>query len=290
VAKVISLLNMKGGVGKTTLAVNLAWHLHQNNQANVLLVDFDPQFNATQYVLDFKTFETHRKMQGTIADLLIDQPKLTVKTQSKIVANPSLAVHTVKTTHGKKFDLLPSELHLSRVVKNPSQMDYRLEKILGKLSPKYDFVLIDCAPTDSVLTTMALTASDQVLIPVRPDRFSILGLTNLLETVDGFRKNCQNPHSVQILGMVFTQVQGNSPVEETLMQEIAAVAKTEGVYLFANRLLSSKSFIRSVNDQTPIFETAYAKPKSRIAVGKIADEVKSRLAVQPVPVQKAKKK
>jgi chromosome partitioning protein len=105
VAKVISLLNMKGGVGKTTLAVNLAWHLHLNNQANVLLVDFDPQFNATQYVLDFKTFEAHRKAQGTIADLLIDQPKLSMKTQTKIAANPSLAVHAVKKKQGKKFDL-----------------------------------------------------------------------------------------------------------------------------------------------------------------------------------------
>ena len=136
---------------------------------------------TTQYVLDFKTFESHRKTQGTIADLLIDQPKLSLKTQTKILANPSLAVRTVKTTGGKRFDLLPSELQLSKVVKNPSQMDYRLEKLLQKLTPKYDYVLVDCAPTDSVLTTMALTASDEILIPVRPDRFSILGLSSLLK-------------------------------------------------------------------------------------------------------------
>ena len=56
----IALLNMKGGVGKTTLAVNLAWHFHQNEEKNVLLVDLDPQFNATQYVMDFQAFQPQR--------------------------------------------------------------------------------------------------------------------------------------------------------------------------------------------------------------------------------------
>lgn len=68
---VISLLNMKGGVGKTTLAVNLAWYMFEKKAANVLLVDLDPQFNATQYVMDFSEFASHRVDAGTIADLLI---------------------------------------------------------------------------------------------------------------------------------------------------------------------------------------------------------------------------
>ena len=75
----ISLLNMKGGVGKTTLAVNLAWHIFQSDGKKVLLVDLDPQFNATQYVMDYKSFETHRKNAGTIADLLIEQPRLNLR-------------------------------------------------------------------------------------------------------------------------------------------------------------------------------------------------------------------
>ena len=65
VAITIALLNMKGGVGKTTLAVNLAWHMHQNEPANVLLVDLDPQFNATQYVMDYKSFYYARKLLRT---------------------------------------------------------------------------------------------------------------------------------------------------------------------------------------------------------------------------------
>jgi chromosome partitioning protein len=272
----IALLNMKGGVGKTTLAVNLAWHMHQNEGANVLLVDLDPQFNATQYVMDFKSFQAHRKKAGTIADLLTDPPKLDLRLK-KIKKNPRLALHTIDSAGGKKFDLLPAELSLAWVVKNPAQMDYRLEKLLSTIRDEYDYVFIDCAPTDSVLTTMALTASDYLLIPMRPDRFSILGFANLTETIKTFRSNCPDPHSVKLLGVVFTQVIGNSNLENDAMLEVQAAANSEKNYLFSSMLKFSQSFIRSVKDQTPIFETLYAHDKSRKAASKIADELKARI-------------
>jgi chromosome partitioning protein len=269
---------MKGGVGKTTLAVNLAWHMHQNESANVLLVDLDPQFNATQYVMDFKSFQAHRKKAGTIADLLTDPPKLDLRLK-RIKKNPRMALHPIEGTGGKRFDLLPAELSLAWIVKNPAQMDYRLEKLLSVIRDGYDYVFIDCAPTDSVLTTMALTASDYLLIPMRPDRFSILGFANLTETIKTFRSNCPDPHFVKILGVVFTQVIGDSNVENEAMLEVQAAAKREDIHLFSSMLKFSRSFIRSVKDQTPIFETLYAHDKSRKAASKIADELKARITV-----------
>ena len=182
---------MKGGVGKTTLAVSLAWQFHSEG-ANVLLVDLDPQFNATQYVMDYKSFEAHRKKSGTIADILIDQPSLDLRPK-KAKKKPANSLYRVSNEGGKKFDLLPAELRLAHVVKNPAQMDYRLEKMLATLQSHYDYIFIDCAPTDSVLTTMALMASDFLLIPMRPDRFSILGFTNLTNTIETFRQNCEDP-------------------------------------------------------------------------------------------------
>ncbi len=274
----ISLLNMKGGVGKTTLAVNLAWHMHQKEKCNVLLVDLDPQFNATQYVMDYKAFQVHRSKAGTAADLLIDQPSLDLRLK-KVKSNPRAALHKIQTTEGKRLDILPSELGLAWVVKNPAQMDYRLEKLLARIRDDYDYVFVDCAPTDSVLTTMALTASDYLLIPMRPDRFSILGFANLIETIKTFRTNCPDPHDVKVLGIVFTQVTGTSEVERQALDELRIEATKEKTHLFSSSLKYSNSFIRSVRDQTPIFETLYAQENPKSAVEKIAVELKARIAL-----------
>jgi chromosome partitioning protein len=274
---VISLLNMKGGVGKTTLAVNLAWFMYEKRDFKVLLVDLDPQFNATQYVMDYSAFDSHRKNAGTIADLLIDQPRMDLRLR-RLSKNPSHVLHKVRRVGTKHFELLPSELDLAWVVKNPAQMDYKLEKLLQGFRSDYDFIFIDCAPTDSVLTTMALTASDFLLVPVRPDRFSILGVENLRQTVDLFKKNCPDPHGVKNLGIVFTQVMGTSTVEDECMSDIRARAVRERGYVFTAVLRHSRSFIRAVRDQTPIFQTLYAQETSRNAASAIAREMLQRVA------------
>jgi len=272
----ISLLNMKGGVGKTTLAVNLAWHMYLTKNCSVLLVDLDPQFNATQYVMDYKAFDTHRKERGTIADLLIDQPRLDLKLR-KLKKDPRVALHTIRQSKSAAFRLLPSELDLAWVVKNPAQMDYKLEKLLSIIRPEYDYIFIDCAPTDSVLTTMALTASDFLLVPVRPDRFSILGFFNLLQTISTFRKNCPDPHNVKDLGVVFTQVTGTSAVEAECMEIIRTMATKQDGYVFSSKLMYSNSFSRAIKDQTPIFKTLYAHSKSKSAASEIAREAGDRI-------------
>jgi chromosome partitioning protein len=274
---------MKGGVGKTTLAVNLAWHLFHNEGKNVLLVDLDPQFNATQYVMDFDAFDRHRTARGTIADLLIDQPELHLQRSKRSKKDPSAALHAIESTSSARFDLLPSELSLGWVVKNPAQMDYRLERLLSSIRDKYDYVFIDCAPTDSVLTTMALTSSDFVLVPVRPDRFSILGFVNVMNTIDDFRANCNDPHKVKTLGVTFTQVMYTSGVEADCMVQVDKTAKKQKEYVFAASLDFSNSFIRSVQDQTPIFRTAYAQAGPRAAVSKIAAEMKTRITQLTTP-------
>ncbi len=169
-------------------------------------------------------------------------------------------------------------------------MDYRLEMLLKKFNDDYDYIFIDCAPTDSVLTTMALTASDYLLIPMRPDRFSILGFANLNETIKIFRKNCPDPHGVKVLGIVFTQVTQNSTVEQGAMDDIQAAAQKEGTYLFSSMLKYSTSFSRSVKDQTPIFRTDYAQYPARRAPAKIADELKGRITALAGEAKQAKVK
>lgn len=271
----ISLLNMKGGVGKTTLAVNLAWHLYHQKGHNVLLVDLDPQFNATQYVMDYNDFDRHRKDNGTIADLLIERPSLNLRRGTK--KRQPLSLYEIERQGTYRFDLMPSELDLAWVVKNPAQMEYKLEKFLSQVRSQYNYIIIDCAPTDSVLTTMALTASDFILVPVRPDRFSILGYANLLETLKVFRSNCPDTHKVKEIGIVFTQVTGDSDVESECMNAIRVEAAKQKGYVFSATLDHSNSFIRAVRDQTPIFKTLYARHKTKQVISRIAKEMMDRI-------------
>jgi chromosome partitioning protein len=279
-ATTISLLNMKGGVGKTTLAVNLSWHFFANENKNVLLVDLDPQFNATQYVMDFSDFDPHRKTKGTIADLLLDPAKLDLR-RRKLKKDPKAALYNVRNSATAKFDLLPSELDLGWVVKNPAQMDFRLEKVLISMQDDYDYIFIDCAPTDSVLTTMALTASDYILVPVRPDRFSVLGFSNLAKTIEAFRQNCNDPHQVKTLGVVFTQVMGTSTVETESMAQVRVQARKLKEYVFSETLKHSNSFARAVKNQTPVFEAPYARKDVKRLSSSIASEMTSRIEALP---------
>jgi chromosome partitioning protein len=278
--RTISLLNMKGGVGKTTLAVNLAWYLHEKEPCNVLLIDLDPQFNATQYLMDYNDFRAHLKRNGTIADILIEQPTMTLKSSRKPKKiDPKGCLKRINTHDGRlNFDLLPAELRLGFVVKNPAQMDYKLESVLKNVKSKYDYILIDCAPTDSVLTTMAMMASDYVLVPVRPDRFAILGFANFLESLSNFREHFPDPHNVKELGVVFTQVTGKSDVESECIGEIKNRAIKEKSYVFNSVLRDSKTYIRAVRDQTPAYKTKYARGKLGTDIAHITKEMKQRIA------------
>ncbi len=162
-------------------------------------------------------------------------------------------------------------------------MDYRLERILAKVRGAYDYVFIDCAPTDSVLTTMALTASDFLLVPMRPDQFSLFGYANLVKTLDTFRKNCPDPHEVKDLGVVFTQVMGNSAIETGCINQIKADAAKQKGYVFAAQFKHSRSFIRALKNQTPIFETLYASATSRNVAALVAKEMETRIAALSAP-------
>lgn len=176
------------------------------------------------------------------------------------------------------FDILPSQLALAHVVKNPHQMDYKLEKILEALRPKYDYIFIDCAPTDSVLTTMALTASNFILVPVRPDRFSILGFGNLLETIRQFRENSPNPNDVKELGIIFTQVAGNTSIEAECMKEVRQQARPRGWHVFSSTLDYSTTYQRAIRDQTAVFETKWAHASVKKNIRLIVSEMERRIA------------
>ena len=275
----ISLLNMKGGVGKTTLAVNLAWYICRKRSKRVLLIDLDPQFNTSQYTMSYDEWADHKSKKGTVADIILEPQKarMKVKKKTKHSGDAQLIQKCIfvreESLDGGRLDILPSELDLSAAVKNPHTVAFKLEKSLENVRKNYDYVFIDCAPTDSVLTETALMASDFILTTVKPDRFSVLGYAQIQEVLETFRNSFHDPHHVQNLGVVFTQVQGDSSIESECMNEIELQAE----YVFASEIRKSNSYLQSVHQQSPIFDTRYTRKLTMSDLSGLVREMEIRI-------------
>ena len=190
--KIISLVNQKGGVGKTTTSINLAASLGILGK-KTLLVDLDPQGNATTGVGIEKG-----DLKVSLYDALINTigPK-----------------NSVKKTKFKNLDLIPSSLKLAGIEfefidkqnQDPSFLKTsQLKRVLYDLKEQYDYILIDCPPSVGILTVNALTASDSVIIPVQCEYFALEGIRQLLVTINKTRKGL-NP-TLEIEGVVLTML------------------------------------------------------------------------------------
>ena len=192
IMKVVSFVNMKGGVGKTTLAVNIADFLTSRHAKKVLLIDVDPQFNATQCLINGDDYVEYIKNGGTtIKDVFNYKKSASVSVVGGTIEREPVPYSNIvpyKTSRG--FDLIPSQLDLFRLEMAPGQgTENRLKNYLNhiKETGEYDICIIDCPPTPSVWMTSALIASDFYLIPSKPDPISMTGL-DLLEGIIKERK------------------------------------------------------------------------------------------------------
>jgi chromosome partitioning protein len=182
--KIISLANQKGGVGKTTTAINLAASLATLGK-KVLLVDADPQANASSGL-----GVNIRALEHTIYECLIDE----VPTQK--------AIHP---TDVKNLDIIPSHIDLVGAEIEMLNLDNRekvMQKLLLPLKSNYDYILIDCSPSLGLITVNALTASDSVIIPVQCEYFALEGISKLLNTIK-IIKSKLNMH-LEIEGFLLT--------------------------------------------------------------------------------------
>ena len=271
----ISLINMKGGVGKTTLAVNLAWHLARIKRKKVLIVDLDPQFNASQYMMDFQTWDSHRGKKGTIANILLESEPRKKNKKSDKNKWYFRELHQVETPDYGESGLwiIPSDLKLAKAVKNPQGVEYRLNRRMEHWKSYFDYTFIDCAPGDTVLTATAPTSSNFILVPIKPDRFSIVGYSMMQEVIDNFRYDYPDPQGVQDLGVVFTQVVGDSNIEDQCKNEVSE----EASYVFGAEIKMSKSYLRSVMTQEPVFDTQYARRITKQNINKLSNEMEVRI-------------
>lgn len=182
--RIISVVNQKGGVGKTTSAINISAYLAKKG-FTTLLVDLDPQSNSTSGLGVYP-----EKIKKSTYDAIIDHI-----TPEEVVFN----------TDYEGLDLLPSSEKLSGAeveLVAGFKREYRLKKILDKLKEYYDYILIDCSPALGLLTINALTATTEVLIPLQCEYYALEGVARLLNTVELVRHNLNK--DLEISGVVLT--------------------------------------------------------------------------------------
>ncbi|MFY9609706.1 MAG: ParA family protein [Blastocatellia bacterium] len=200
---VIAIANQKGGVGKTTTAINLSAALAFSG-LKVLLIDLDPQANSSL------TFLEHAAIDRSIYELLTDPH-----------AN---GLEVTRPTSVPGLDVLPSTISLAKLEsKLLGEFDapFRLKDRLDQIAKAYDYVIIDTPPTLGLITVNALVASDYLIVPIQPSYFALEGTDDLLETVEKVRAR-PNPN-LQVLGVLITLLDKRTTLAKDIQDQIREV-------------------------------------------------------------------
>lgn len=300
-AKKVSLVNMKGGVGKTTIAVNLAFHfgswrggsaqikllfsahpdprldpsLHVPGQRKrVLLIDLDPQFNASQYVLGSheygKLIEDDRP---TICDLFRHSTPAP-GAEERMPSDPGGLIVRMEGL----VDLVPSRLELARSMGDPHQEQYALAELIAQVEGDYDLVIVDCPPTESSLTRAAYLASEYILVPVKPEYLSTIGLGLLVRSMDEFRQR-HPEHPLELAGVVFNAAEDYLPEEERAKSDVKRMAEVHGWHVFQNEIYYSRSYAKGAREGRPISRTSHARRDRKQNFVLFAEEFASRIGL-----------
>lgn len=204
-AEVISIANQKGGVGKTTTAFNLGVALSQRNK-RVLLVDADPQGDLTSYM----GIEDSENLPVTIATLM-----------NRAINDEAIKPSEAIIKHSEGVDLLPANLDLSSLeigLINAMNREYTLKNCLSSLKENYDYIIIDCMPSLSMITINSLACSDRIIIPAQAEFLSAKNLNALMKTVIKVRHQI-NP-TLNIEGILMTIVDNRTRLSKEIISDL----------------------------------------------------------------------
>ena len=197
--KIISIANQKGGVGKTTTAINLSTVLAKKGK-KVLMIDADPQGNGTSGV------GVDKDQQFSVYDVLIEDIEIE---------------NTLQKTQVRNLDLCPSNINLAGAevqLVSMENREYKLKEKVDKIKDKYDFIIIDCPPSLGLITLNAFTASDSVLIPVQCEYYALEGLGQLLNTIELVKKRMNK--SLRIEGALLTMYDARTNLSNQVVKEV----------------------------------------------------------------------
>ena len=198
--RIIAIANQKGGVGKTTTAINLSACLAEAGQ-KVLVVDFDPQGNATS---GFGLEKGH--IDKTVYQMLIGENQIE---------------ECVREEVQKNLDILPSDVNLAGAEIELLEMDNKeslLRNGLKKIEKKYDFIIIDCPPSLNLLTINALTAADTVIVPIQCEYYALEGLSQILKTVNLVKRKLNR--KLELEGVVFTMYDARTNLSLEVVESV----------------------------------------------------------------------
>jgi chromosome partitioning protein len=202
VGRIIAVANQKGGVGKSTTAINLSSCLAELNQ-KVLLIDIDPQGNATSGVGIDKN-----NVENTLYELLVEESKLEDCIIENVYENLSLIPSNVNLS-GAEIELVGIE-----------GREFLLKNHIDSIRSQYDFIIMDCPPSLNVLTINAMTTADSVLVPIQCEYYALEGLTQLIHTIELVQQRL-NPDLI-IEGVVFTMYDARTNLSLQVVENVKA--------------------------------------------------------------------
>jgi chromosome partitioning protein len=262
-AKIISFINLKGGVGKTTLTVNIAATLAKIHNKKVLVIDLDPQTNATVSLISQTLWQKiNDNEKQTLFHLFNDK----LNGSSDFDLNKAIIKDVANI---KNLDLIPSSLNLVEIQDRITDIGSKsfvshIDVLKSELTPiltNYDYILIDCPPNLGAITLNGIIMSDYYIIPTTPDILSKIGISLISNRIDNFkkvRKDCK----IKIAGIVFTKVDYRTNLHASTQLEMRDPTYPLSKYVFNNELPQRISIAEAPIDNKPHISSPTAKNKA----------------------------